>query len=108
MVNATDDAIYFSAMQKLYEKAIKKFPKELDYLTFEKFYDVARYSINSFGKNIQLKVTQIKEGKNEGKLTLERLTKEGWVPVVGIAPVDCYNLIKPGESLAEAVNRLYQ
>lgn len=47
----------------------------------------------------------IEDGPDKGKLTVAKSIDGMLVADPRIVPVDCYNLIGPNESLAEAVNR---
>ena len=49
----------------------------------------------------------IQGGTDRGKLTIAQLENGKLVPHPSIIPVDYANLIKPGEDLATAVNRIY-
>jgi len=54
-----------------------------------------------------LRVHQIREGSDKGKLTLERKIDDKWELDTRINPVDCYNLIADGESIPDAINRIF-
>ena len=49
----------------------------------------------------------INEGQDSGKLTIGQTIDGKIVPDPSIKPVDCYNLIRQGEGLAEAVRRVF-
>lgn len=50
----------------------------------------------------------IRDGPDAGKLTIAQKTLDHKVaPDPKITPVDCYNLMRPGEDLATAVARVY-
>ncbi len=58
-----------------------------------------------FGNGIPFLV--IHEGENKGKLTVAKRTIDWkFIPDPNIEPVDCYNLMLPGEDIATAVNRI--
>lgn len=104
----SDDGIKYDAIKNLYEQAVQKFPHEFSGILSQQFYEEVVYGCNRIGSKSNFRVKQIEEGPNKGKLTLEQRANEWeWKTAEGITPADCYNLIKPGESLAEAVNRLY-
>lgn len=47
------------------------------------------------------------DGPNHGKLTVAKKDLEGrMIPDPDITPVDCYNLVRPGEDIATAVARI--
>lgn len=49
----------------------------------------------------------IEDGQDKGKLTIAEKVDSVWVPHPEIRPVDYANLIRPGESLAEANRRVF-
>ena len=55
---------------------------------------------------IGLRFLLIEDGPDKGKLTVAKSIDGVLIPDPRIVPVDCYNLIKPDESLAEAVSRV--
>ena len=50
----------------------------------------------------------INEGPDRGKLTVGKTIDGKLVPDPNITPVNCYNLIRQGETLPQAVNRVFR
>jgi len=101
MVN-TENSLGASAVAELYVQ-VERFDKKsvADY-THGSFYDALVHL-----RHPNLRVHQIREGSDKGKLTLERKVDGNWELDQRITPVDCYNLQRDGESLATAVKRIF-
>jgi len=102
MVGNVENALAMNAVAQLYEQ-LKKFDKKsISGYTQSGFYEALSNLTHP-----SLKIVQVKKGTDLGKLTLERKIDDKWESDKRITPVDCYNLQKEGEDIAETVRRIY-
>ena len=96
------DFLTTAAMNRLYRQALSD--QRFSEMSEEGFY---RTLVLDVKDQADVRLKQIRGGPDTGKLTLEERTKDGtWVGMGGITPVDCYNLLPHGKTIAD-MERLF-
>jgi len=102
MVSNVDNALVMNAVADLYKQLEKLGVDSISGYTPTSFY----YDLLNL-RHSTYRIFQIKEGDQIGKLTLKIKVDDAWGIDNRINAVDCYNLQKAGECIADTVKRLY-
>ena len=96
------DFLTTAAMNGLYRQAVSD--QRFAGMSENDFY---RTLVLDVKDQADVRLKQIRQGADTGKLTLEERTEDGtWVSMGSITPVDCYNLLPHGKTIAD-IERLF-
>ena len=104
MMGVTDNQLMREAAERVYQQVALV---RADALRGQDFKTLYVRSFFDLDPSAQVKLGEVSDGNDRGKLTLYEKTASGqWIQMPGIVPADCWNLIKPGEDLGTTVRRI--